>query len=322
MSLGKDGWSPMTTHGAPELDGPVLLTDSGLETDLIFSRGWDLPEFASFPLLHSDEGRATLLAYYQDHLDIALKHGAGFVFETPTWRASRDWGQRLGYDAVQLDQLNGDAVRLLAQVRDASPSLTYASISGNLGPRGDGYVASTTMPAAEARAYHTRQIQSLIDSGADVITALTLNYAAEGLGIAQAAKDAGSPVILSFTVETDGALPDGSTLADAIAVIDDQTDGYVSFYGLNCAHPDHITPAVVDAGTWTRRIGALRANASKLSHAELDALGTIDAGDPMELASGYSKLTALLPNLTVFGGCCGTDASHVREIANVVIPLT
>jgi len=312
----------MTTYGVPQLDGPALLTDSGLETDLIFGRGWDLPEFASFPLLDSDEGRATLLAYYQEHVDVAMKHRAGFVFETPTWRASRDWGQRLGYDAIHLDAINGDAVRLLAQVRDASPSLTYATISGNLGPRGDGYVPSTTMTAAESRAYHARQIQSLVDGGADVITVLTLNYAAEGLGIAQAAQDAGSPVILSFTVETDGSLPDGSTLADAITLIDGHTDGYVSFYGLNCAHPDHITPAIVDGATWTGRIGALRANASKLSHAELDALGTIDAGDPRELAAGYSELTTFLPNLTIFGGCCGTDVRHVREIANVVAPLT
>jgi homocysteine S-methyltransferase len=311
----------MTTHGVPTFDGPVLLTDSGLETDLIFGHGWDLPEFASFPLLDTDAGRAALLTYYQDHVDVALKHQTGFVFETPTWRASRDWGQRLGYDAEHLDDINTSAVLLLRQVRDASPSLVCATISGNLGPRGDGYVPSVAMTSEESRAYHARQIDVLHRAGSDVVTALTLNYAAEGLGIAQAAKDAGSPVILSFTVETDGSLPDGSRLADAIAMIDEHTDGYVSFYGLNCAHPGHMIPAVAGGAAWTSRIGAVRANASKLSHAELDALGTIDAGNPGELASDYDELRSLLPNLTVFGGCCGTDVRHVSAIANVIAPF-
>ena len=311
----------MTTFGAPQLAGPAMLTDSGLETDLIFGRGWDLPEFASFPLLASDDGRAALLAYYQEHVDVAITHGSGFVFETPTWRASRDWGQRLGYDSGHLDQINAAAVQLLRDLRDASPSLKSATISGNLGPRGDGYMPSGAMVADEARSYHARQIEALVGAGADVITALTLNYAAEGLGIAQAAKDARIPAILSFTVETDGSLADGTHLGSAIEFIDEQTDGYVSFYGLNCAHPEHMTPAITPGANWTTRIGSLRANASKLSHAELDALDTIDAGDPGELASDYDELRSLLPNLTVFGGCCGTDVRHVSAIANVIAPL-
>ena len=310
----------MSTYGVPTLAGPLALTDSGLETDLIFGRGWELPEFASFPLLSTDAGRAALLAYYQDHVDVAIKHGAGFVFETPTWRASRDWGQRLGYDSGHLDQLNAEAVHLLRNLRDANPALTSATVSGNLGPRGDGYVPSAAMTADEARAYHARQIASLVDAGSEVITVLTLNYADEGLGIALAARAAGSPVIVSFTVETDGSLPDGSDLASAIQFIDEQTDGYVSFFGLNCAHPTHMAPAVASGDTWTSRIGAVRANASKLSHAELDALDTIDAGEPSELASDYNELRSLLPNLTIFGGCCGTDVRHVSAIANVVAP--
>ena len=311
----------MTTSGVPQLGGPAVLTDSGLETDLIFGRGWDLLEFASFPLVASDDGRAALMAYYQDHVDVAITHGTGFVFETPTWRASRDWGQRLGYDSGHLEQINTDAVQLLRDLRDASPSLKSATISGNLGPRGDGYVPSGAMTADEARAYHSRQIEILVAAGSDVTTVLTLNYAHEGLGIALAARDAGSPVILSFTVETDGSLPDGSDLASTIQFIDDQTDGYVSFYGLNCAHPTHMSPAITPGDGWTSRIGALRANASKLSHAELDALDTIDAGNPGELASDYDELRSLLPNLTVFGGCCGTDVRHVSAIANVIAPL-
>ena len=286
------------------MDGTPVLTDSGLETDLIFERGWELPEFASFPLLDTEDGRAALTAYYQDHVNVALTHGTGFVFEAPTWRASQDWGDRLGYGSADLNRVNADAIALLRQIRDSNPTLTSATISGNLGPRGDGYVSAEMMTADEARAYHATQIASLMAGGSEVITALTLNYAAEGLGIAQAAKDAGSKVILSFTVETDGTLADGSSLGSAIEFIDDQTAGYVLFYGLNCAHPSHMSPALTSGASWTHRIGAVRANASKLSHAELDALGTIDQGDPLELAAEYTALRALMPNLTVFGGCC------------------
>jgi homocysteine S-methyltransferase len=314
----------MTATGMPRLGGSTMLTDSGLETDLIFHRGWELPDFASFPLLTSEVGRTTLEQYYREHVDVAVAHGTGFVFETATWRASGDWGTRLGYAPGQLDEINRDAVGLVTEVRDSSPSLTFATVSGNLGPRGDGYVASVVMTAEEARVYHGRQIQVFADAGCDLVTVLTLNYAAEGLGIALAAQDAGVPVVLSFTLETDGTLPDGSHLGEVVESIDDSTDGYVSYFGINCAHPDHIAAALsgaIDAGGWTARIGALRANASRQSHSELDVATTIDDGDPEELASDYAALRSTLSGLTVFGGCCGTDVRHVRAIADVVAPV-
>jgi homocysteine S-methyltransferase len=309
------------TDGLIPIDGTPVLTDSGLETDLIFGRGWELPEFASFPLLDTEDGRAALTTYYQDHVNVALTHGTGFVFEAPTWRASQDWGNRLGYDSDDLRRINADAIALLRQVRDANPQLRSAMISGNLGPRADGYSSAQGMTAAEACSYHRRQIESLSDAGADVVTVLTLSYAAEALGIVLAARETGIKVIVSFTVETDGSLADGSMLGSAIELIDEQSDGYVSFYGLNCAHPGHMKPALTSGANWTHRIGAVRANASKLSHAELDALGTIDPGDPLELAAEHTALRTLLPNLTVFGGCCGTDVRHVDAIADAVAPI-
>ena len=309
----------MTATAAPRPGGPTMLTDSGLETDLIFRRGWDLPDFASFPLLTTDDGRTTLEDYYREHVEVAVRHGAGFVFETPTWRASSDWGERLGYAPGQLDEINRDAVRLVRDVCDSTPSLSFATVSGNVGPRGDGYATFGVMTADEARAYHARQIQVFADAGCDIVSVFTLAYAAEGLGIAQAAKDAGLPVVLSFTVETDGTLPDGSHLGEVVESIDATTDGYVRYYGVNCAHPDHIAPAVAGGAGWTARIGTVRANASRRSHAELDATTTIDDGDPWELAADYSTLRAALPGLTVVGGCCGTDVRHVRAIADAVV---
>ena len=311
----------MDAADLPQLSGTTMLTDSGLETDLIFHKGWELPAFASFPLLTSDAGRIALEDYYREHVAVAVAHGTGFVFETATWRSSTHWGRQLGFAPGQLDEINRDAVGLVIDVRDSSHSLRTAVVSGQLGPRGDGYVVSDAMTTDEARAYHSRQIQVFADTECDVVTVLTLTYAAEGLGIALAARDSGLPVVLSFTLETDGALPDGSSLREVVDTIDDTTDGYVAYYGINCAHPDHILPAVKEPGGWTTRVRALRANASRQSHAERDESPTLQDGDPDELGQEYADLRSSLPELRVFGGCCGTDVRHVRSIAAAVAPL-
>jgi S-methylmethionine-dependent homocysteine/selenocysteine methylase len=303
----------------PQLDGHLMLTDSGIETDIIFGAGRDLPAFAVFPLLEDEDGRAILDRYYREHVAVAAEHGLGYVLETPTWRSNPDWGTSLGYTRDGLDDLDRGAVSFLAAIRDSSPLVfQQMPLSGNLGPRGDGYQVGTVMSAEEAREYHGHQVRVFADAGCDLVSVLTLTYPNEGQGIAQAAKDADVPVVLYFTVETDGRLPDGSSLRQAIETIDDVTDGYVAYYGINCAHPDPIGPAVADGGEWTGRIRAVRANASRMSHAELDEAEVLDDGDPMELAADYVRLRQSLPNATVFGGCCGTDVRHVRAIASAL----
>ena len=307
---------------APPVPGdPIVLTDSGLETDLVFNQGVELPEFASFPLVREAEGRALLEAYYRAHAAVAVEHGTGFVFETPTWRSSAEWGERLGFGQADLDEVDRAAVALVREVRDSTSGLTGpTTISGMIGPRGDGYVVGTAMTPQESRAYHGHQVQVLADAGCDMVSTLTMTYAGEAAGIALAARDAGIPVAVSFTVETDGLLPDGSTLEDAVAAVDAATDRYIRYVGINCAHPDHLRPAVVGGGDWVGRIGWLRANASRQSHAELDAAEVLDDGDAAELAADYAALTSLLPALTVVGGCCGTDVRHVRAIAGALVP--
>lgn len=308
---------PESLASLPHLDGRVMLTDSGIETDVIFGAGRDLPSFALFPLLEDEQGRAILDRYYREHVAVAGEHGVGYVLETPTWRSNPDWGTSLGYSQQQLDALDREAVAFLAAIRDSEHG-NVLPISGCIGPRGDGYAVGTVMSAEEARTYHSHQVQVFADAGCDLVSVLTLTYANEGLGIAQAARDAGVPVVLYFTLETDGRLPDGSTLREVIETIDGATDGYVTYYGINCAHPDHIAPALADGGQWTERIRAVRANASRMSHAELDVAEELDDGDPVELAADYVRLRQALPNATVFGGCCGTDVRHVRAIASAV----
>jgi S-methylmethionine-dependent homocysteine/selenocysteine methylase len=310
----------MKGSALPQLSGEVFITDSGLETDLIFNEGFELPEFAAFVLLDDPSGTAALAAYFRRHVDIAVRHGCGVILETPTWRASRDWGARLGYPAAQLRRVNESAVSLLSQVRgeyqDAARSPVV--VSGCLGPRADGYAAAGRMTADEAQGYHTAQIETLATAGVDLVHAMTLTYPAEAIGIAQAAAGAGVAATISFTTETDGRLPDGSTLAGAVAEVDAASGGSPVYYGINCAHPAHFAAALPSGGIGSR-IRSVRANASRKSHAELEESPTLDTGDPVELARDYLRLRAQHPPISIVGGCCGTDARHVQAIAAAVL---
>jgi homocysteine S-methyltransferase len=297
---------------------PMLLTDSGLETVLIFQDGLDLPEFAAFVLLAEESGREALRRYYREHLDIAARYGVGFVLETPTWRASRHWGDRLGYSAEGLADANRQAVELVREV-----GAGYAStvdpilISGCIGPSADGYDGGLT--AVEARDYHRGQVAVLSAAGVDRLCAMTLTHAEEAIGLTLAAAEAGAPMVISFTVETDGRLASGMPLGDAIEAVDSATGGGPDHYMINCAHPSHVEPALTAGAGWLSRIHAIRANASSLSHAEQDEAADLDAGDPDDLARRYARLTERLP-LSLLGGCCGTDTRHIEAIAAACLP--
>jgi S-methylmethionine-dependent homocysteine/selenocysteine methylase len=300
----------------PQLDGGLFLTDGGIETTLIFLRGIDLPEFAAFPLLLEDEGLDALRAYYAPYLRLAEEHGAGFVLESPTWRASPRWGQMLGYDADQLDAVNRRAIALMEELRATTATAAGpVVISGCIGPHDDGYDPAVQLDADAAQAYHATQIETFADTAADLVTALTMTYVEEAIGVARAAATAGIPAAISFTVETDGRLPSGQPLADAIGQVDAETGSAPAYFMVNCAHPTHFADAL-PAGEARERIGGLRANASTLSHAELDEAEELDSGDPDDLARRYVALRRDLPALEVVGGCCGTDIRHVTAICD------
>jgi homocysteine S-methyltransferase len=301
----------------PQLRGDLFLTDGGIETTLIFHRGLDLPEFAAFPLLEDAEGLEVLRAYYEPYLRLAGEHGSGFVLESPTWRASPRWGQALGYDAARLDELNRRAIGLMEVLRaEHAPVGGDIVISGCIGPHDDGYDPAVTLSAQEAQAYHATQIGTFADAGADLVTAMTITYAEEAIGMTRAAGDSGLPAAVSFTVETDGRLPSGQTLGDAIVQVDRGADPPPAYYMVNCAHPTHFEGVLEPGAPWLQRIRGLRANASTKSHAELDEAADLDAGDPADLAARYAGLRDRLPALTVLGGCCGTDDRHIAEIAH------
>ena len=294
----------------------VLLTDSGLETDLVFSGGWDLPDFAAYPLLDRDDGRAALRHYVDEHVSAAREAGLGIVVETPTWRASSDWGDRLGHDARALASLNRRGAELVDEARRGVDDVQVV-VSGCLGPRGDGYVPGVQMTPQQAADYHRPQVEAFADSPADHVSALTLTGVSEAVGVVQAARAAELPVVVSFTLETDGRLPDGTPLGDAVRAVDDPTGGAAAYFMVNCVHPDHLASAVDPAADWWPRLRGVRANASRRSHAELDAAGELDAGDPDELAGQLADLRPL--GVTVLGGCCGTDVRHIRALAREVV---
>ena len=298
-------------------DGSLFLTDAGMETALIFHQGQELPSFATFPLLESDSGRDALRTYYEPFLELARTRDTGFILGGCTWRASSDWGSELGYDAEALAAVNRRAMAFVEDLRDSRPaSARPVVLEAPIGPRGDAYAPSSQMTADEAEQYHSAQMETLSDTPVDLITALTFTYADEAIGLTRAARAAGLPVAVSFTVETDGRLPSGQTLGAAIEQVDDETDGTPLHYMINCAHPTHFAGAVADGGPWTERVRGLRANASTLSHAELDEAEDLDDGDPDDLAARHLALRGSLPNLTILGGCCGTDIRHVTRIAD------
>ena len=314
----------MTRHrrALPQLDGSLFLTDGGIETTLVFLDGLELPDFAAFDLLRRDGGEEALRKYFRAYTPIAARHGAGLILESATWRASADWGRRLGYSPDELAEANRRAIRMLEPLgREVESAKTRVVISGCVGPRGDGYVPSQTMSAGEAQDYHAAEIRTFAGTAADMITAITMNYAEEAIGLTRAAVAAGMPVVIAFTVETDGRLPTGQTLGDAVAQVDAATKAAPAYYMINCAHPTHFDGALAVREPWVDRIRGLRANASTKSHAELNESTELDVGDPAELGAQYAGLRGRLPNLNVMGGCCGTDHRHVDAIAAACAPL-
>jgi len=298
----------------PQLKPGLFVSDGGLETTLIFHEGVDLPHFASFVLLDSEEGRGRLRDYYERYLAIARRHRRGLILDSPTWRANRDWGAKLGYDAANLKRLNQFAIALLEELRQARETPeTPLVVAGVLGPRGDGYAAGR-MSAAEAEDYHAPQIEAFAETTADMVAAYTLNYVEEAIGIARAAHVLDMPCSISFTVETDGKLVGGRSLRDAVETVDRETDAAPAYYMINCAHPTHFEQALSGDEPWMGRLLGAKANASTKSHAELDESETLDPGDPADLGRRYRKLRETCPGLRILGGCCGTDERHVAAI--------
>ena len=305
----------------PQLSGEIFSTDGGFETHMIFNENQDLPNFSAFLMTDTAEGREKMREYYRHYLPIAQRAGKGFIFDTNTWRASSDWGALVGYDAERLRQVNIDAVKFCA---DMQPEFAAAGVnslvSGVFGPRRDGWKYDAVMSVDEAEHYHDAQMAAFAEAGVQYVTCYTLTNVPEAIGLANLARQQGLSIVLSFTLETDGRLPGGKPLGQAIEETDAATGGYPAYYMLNCVHPIHFAGTVREAGRWIDRIGGVRANASMKSHAELDESEVLDVGDWNDLAQRYQQLLPFMPSLRVIGGCCGTDHRHISAICDVCLP--
>ncbi|WNC70632.1 homocysteine S-methyltransferase family protein [Thalassotalea psychrophila] len=299
----------------PQLAGSLFLTDGGMETTLIFHNGIELPEFASFDLLKNEHGRNIIKQYFKPYIDIAKQYQVGFILESVTWRANKDWAKKLGYDKASVKEVNIKAIQLLENIQaEYDSSETEMVISGCIGPGDDGYNPQSFMSVEQAQAYHHDQIETFSETSCDMVTALTMTYCEEAIGITLAAKALCMPVVISFTLETNGCLPTGESLKAAIEKVDQASQEYPAYYMINCAHPSHFENIFEFNEPWIKRVRGLRANASCLSHAELDEAQELDAGNPDELGAQYKVLRNKLANLNVLGGCCGTDHRHIEAI--------
>jgi len=300
----------------PQLTDKLFLTDGGIETTLMFHEGFELPHFAAFDLFKDPRGRAALEAYYARYATIAQERQTGFILESATWRASSDWANLLGYSKEELAHVNTEAIAMLFGLREKYETpTTPCVISGCIGPRSDGYNPTIIMSEDDAQTYHRDAIAAYASAGADMVTAITMTYAEEAIGVTRAAQAEGMPVAISFTVETDGRLPSGQMLGDAIRTVDKATDNGPAYFMLNCAHPNHFVSTLAEDDDWLKRIHGIRANASTMSHEELDNAEELDEGDPQALAKQYRFLRRAVPNLNVIGGCCGTDHRHIEAAA-------
>jgi len=300
----------------PQLGEKILACYTGMDTDLIFNQGIDLPGFASYPLLETEGGRETLRSYYVDLINMSRQENVGVILDSITWAANRDRGAAIGYSPGDLRKFNTDAISLIAHIRQEIGDLPTI-LSAQVGPRGDGYVPIKLMTVDEAETYHIEQIEIYSKTDADLISASTLSYVEEAIGIVRATKRFDIPVAISFTVETDGCLPTGMSLKDAIETVDDATDNGVAYFLINCAHPDHFSDILADE-PWMQRVRGVVVNASRCSHLELDDAKELDAGDPYELGFLVGDLCKNYPHFTVVGGCCGTDMRHMRKILEQV----
>ncbi|WP_237572297.1 homocysteine S-methyltransferase family protein [Mycolicibacterium lacusdiani] len=289
----------------------MFVTDGGIETDLMFRRGVNLPHFAAFVLLDTAEGRSALRDYYAGYAAIASAGGHPLLLESPTWRANPDWGRLLGYDAGDLERVNSAAIEFMAELRrDHVDAIGHILVSGSIGPRHDGYAASSEPHPDAAFDYHRPQLAAFAAASADLATAYTITHVGEAIGIVLAARAERLPIAVSFTVDADGRLLSGIGLAEAITTVDEAAPP--DYFLVNCAHPSHIATAVgPEQADWNRRIAGIRANASTAGHADLDAAIERDDGTPREFAAAQAELLDRLPHLSILGGCCGTDERHI-----------
>ena len=305
---------------APQAEGKLYLTEGGQETEVMYRFGHELPEFAMYPLLDRPEAMAALTGMYQRYLEVAARNGFSVLMGGLDYRASPDWGAKLGYSPEELAQAQLRCIDFLRTVAEPFRArIPEILISGVAGPRGDAYSLNATITADAAEDYHLVQLRTLAQAGVDLVTAMTFNSVPEAIGVARAAARVDLPLIVCFMLDSGSSrLKSGPTLREAIETVDREAgEAKPDCYGVNCSHPLEFMPAL-EPGRWIERVRMLRPNASTMDKVELCQIGHLEEGDADELGRLMGELASRYPHIDVWGGCCGTWHTHLEQIARRV----
>jgi len=309
----------MDSRFATQKDGVLYLTEGGSETEVMYKFGFELPQFAMFPLLDNPEAVAVMRGMLERYLEKAAENGFAALMGGLDYRARPDWAGLLGYSPQGLAEMQHRCIGFLRDVakpfQGQLPDIRFVGVAG---PRGDAYSLNKTITAEEAEDYHSVQLESLKAAGADLVWAATFNNVPEAVGISRAAARIGLPLTISFTLDSTHRLRSGPSLKEAVEAVDRETgDERPDFYGINCSHPYEFEPAL-EPGDWFKRVRSLRPNAAAMDKISLCKLGHLEEGDPVELGQLMGDLARRFPHIDVWGGCCGTWETHLGEIARNV----
>ena len=293
----------------------AILTEGAIVTRLVYEFGLSVPDSASFVHLFQDDGRRALRAVYESYMTIAAQYGIPMQVGTATWRAHSDGLVKQGWIAPgDLRTVNREAVVFLQDLRRSLKLEGTVYIAGVIGPRVDGYDSAGAPNAEDASAYHAAQADVFAQSGVDVLYAPTFASTEELLGLSRACAATTLPYVVAPIINAHGFLPDGVSLADAVARIDAGVSRPPIHFQIGCVHPSHYLHASTHM-TWPNsgRVVGLQANASTLSPSELENLSHA-AGDDAEAFADH-MMTLHRHGAKILGGCCGTSDAHIRALA-------
>lgn len=263
-------------------------------------------------LISHSAGQAALRDLWMEYIAIAGKYALPFLATTPTRRANKERVAQAGCgSSVILDN-----VSFLRRIQKESGIEMY--VGGLMGCKGDAYTGEGALSSHEARAFHQWQAELFREAGADFLYAGIMPVLGEAAGMAQAMAETGLPYIISFTIQRDGRLIDGTTITGAIEYIDSLSGPKPVCYMTNCVHPKIVYDALSQPFNRNEivksRFLGIQANTSPLSYAELDGSPDLISSEPEEFAEEMIKLRSI-SNMKLFGGCCGTDHRHMEQVA-------
>lgn len=303
----------------PRREGQFYLTEGGVETELMYKWGIELPHFATFPLFENPEAMAAIRGIFHRYLDIAAKYRLPALVSGLDYRASPDWGAILGYSRKALAEATLQSVDFTRElVQEYASDIPQGFVIGTLGPRGDAYQLNRTITEDEAEDYHGVQLETLKQADVDIAWAMTFNNTAEAIGAARAAGKIGLPFAVSLSLDSTSKLKSGPSFAEAVETIEAKTNGSPVFYFLNCSHPVEFEPALTP-GDWIERVRGFRPNASKMEKVALCKLGHLEEGDPVELGQLVGDVVRRYPHMDIWGGCCGTGEVHLEEMVKNIV---